>query len=434
MMVMGGAGLRPALLHASKTTGVSIMTRRPVLLLALLVAGLAVLVGGASPSLADSGRADRVLFRDDFSKANTGSWTFYNRLGRIESGRLWIDGGYVPNAVGRDGWAYTHVGESAWKDYAFDATYNVEGSPDRQIARLYVRVASDSTTTGPPGTAYIVEIWDPGNPSEGGVCAGYGAPLPNGSVKLLKFVNGVGEFLTEVCSSNTVHGENAAHVQVKGNAIDVSVNGKALLHYEDAAPIRSGGIGVGQIWETNGSYDNVVVTDLTKRDDHGDDQQGNKDDDHGDDQHGNKNDDRDSGHPSGIEKVKVTLVSPGRDAVIAQNVSTIGCTPNATTGYGFSIKFAWKTNHDKVIAGYELLAQHQGSPIPIVSVTLNGADATSFTYRSCNAFVMDSNLNSWEWSVRAVDDQGQKGAWTAGNFSFARCRLANGTQCYAPAP
>jgi hypothetical protein len=147
-----------------------------------------------------------------------------------------------------------------------------------------------------------------------------------------------------------------------------------------------------------------------------------------------KDDNHDSHHASGIEKVKITLVSPGRDAVIAQNVSTIGCTPNPTTGYGNKIEFAWKANHDKEIAGYELLAQHRGSPVPIVSVTLNGADSTSFAYRSCHGFVIDSNLNNWEWSVRAIDDQGQKGAWTTGNFRFAPCRLENGNACYAPAP
>jgi hypothetical protein len=48
-------------------------------------------------------------------------------------------------------------------------------------------------------------------------------------------------------------------VRVEGNVITVRVNGVRVIRVEDPAPLRYGGVGVGQIWETNGRFDNVQV-------------------------------------------------------------------------------------------------------------------------------------------------------------------------------
>jgi hypothetical protein len=128
---------------------------------------------------------------------------------------------------------------------------------------------------------------------------------------------------------------------------------------------------------------------------------------------------------------EVVLVSPAADTPVPQNVATIGCSPHFSRGYGFSITFQWKTDHRSDISGFFLRAFHEGATIPIVSTFMPGADATSYTSRSCNAFVADVNLAGWHWSVTATDSQGNPVIWAQGTFSFAPCRLADGAACYA---
>lgn len=126
-----------------------------------------------------------------------------------------------------------------------------------------------------------------------------------------------------------------------------------------------------------------------------------------------------------VAKAKVTLVSPEQEAVIAQNLPSTGCTPSPTRGNGLIIEFDWKATHKSAIAAYQLVAQFD-TAIPIVDATLTG---TSYTYVNCNAFVPDSNLDGWAWRVRAMDNQGNFGAWTEASFTFAPCRLADATPC-----
>lgn len=133
-----------------------------------------------------------------------------------------------------------------------------------------------------------------------------------------------------------------------------------------------------------------------------------------------------------IVEDELVLVSPASHATVPQNVSTIGCPPNPTYGYGDSITFAWRTNHRPDIAAFGLLVQHRGAALPLVNVVLSGAESTSYTYRSCNGFVADANLDGWEWTVKALDSDGNTVAWAQGTFAFAPCRLADGRACHAP--
>lgn len=134
-------------------------------------------------------------------------------------------------------------------------------------------------------------------------------------------------------------------------------------------------------------------------------------------------------HLSGtVPASDIRLVSPQQDAVIPQNVPSIGCPADPARGYGFVIEFAWTASEQKAIVGYQLESRSSYATIPIVSATVSG---TSYTYLSCNGFVDDVNLDGWYWRVRTVDDQGNVGAWTQATFSFAPCRLADRTACYA---
>jgi hypothetical protein len=229
-----------------------------------MAAGLVAVVAIGAVLASASGT---VLFSDYFTNQAGPNWTFYNRYGTIANGRLQIDGPYRPDAVDRDGWALSHVGDRTWTNYSFDVFYdteNVRGDPavaDRHMTTLYFRVAAQNPASRPT-TMYRLDIWDPGNPSEGWPCPPYGVPVPAGYIEFSKIVNGAGSHLTDVCVSNTTNGTNAARVIVYGNTTQVLVNGQAVLRYTDPTPIRYGGVGVGQIRETNGWYDNVVVQAL----------------------------------------------------------------------------------------------------------------------------------------------------------------------------
>ena len=126
-----------------------------------------------------------------------------------------------------------------------------------------------------------------------------------------------------------------------------------------------------------------------------------------------------------VEKVNVKLLSPEEGAFVPQNDASTGCPAHATRGYGFVIEFAWKANHEKDVAAYQL-----SSTFFSVDVIVR---ETSYTYLSCNAFVIDPQLEGWQWRVRALDGQGNFSEWAQGVFNFTPCRLADGTPCFAPA-
>lgn len=55
-------------------------------------------------------------------------------------------------------------------------------------------------------------------------------------------------------------GTNNIQIKVVGSKILVRSNGQTMLRYDDTTdPITYGGVGVGEIWGTNGWFDNMVV-------------------------------------------------------------------------------------------------------------------------------------------------------------------------------
>ena len=221
---------------------------------------------GTIVALPGAASAGTVLFKDYFSSSPDPAWTFYNRFGVISRGALRINGGYQPGAVGRGGWAATHVGAD-WENYKFTATYNSSNpsglpSPDVHMASFLVRVEN---ATPEHQTYYRVDIWDKGagDPTGPGYCAGRnGAPLPHGMVLLSKYVNGQALFNVFNCDSNSVIGANKASVTVNGPSISVTVNDKRIIALNDGDPLPSGGVGFLAIWEETASFDNAVVTSV----------------------------------------------------------------------------------------------------------------------------------------------------------------------------
>lgn len=130
------------------------------------------------------------------------------------------------------------------------------------------------------------------------------------------------------------------------------------------------------------------------------------------------------------ETLQVSLVSPVAGARVAQNDPSIGCPAHPARGYGFRLVLDWDdVQHSSGIERYEVFAQHQGSLYPIADTPTNHSQ---FVHLSCNGFVIDSNLDDWQWRVRAVAGDGTIGPWSEGEFAFEPCRLAAGGPCFAP--
>jgi thermitase len=127
------------------------------------------------------------------------------------------------------------------------------------------------------------------------------------------------------------------------------------------------------------------------------------------------------------------LLAPASGATMSQNIPSTGCVFDVSRGYGLRIDFDWSDATSPTgMGGYELYAIRSGNAIPILDVF---PTASAYSFISCNSFVADTNLDNWQWRVRARDSLGNFGDWTAfRTFSFAPCRLANGAACSASTP
>ena len=125
------------------------------------------------------------------------------------------------------------------------------------------------------------------------------------------------------------------------------------------------------------------------------------------------------------------LLTPQPDAAIPQNDDGIGCPAHEARGYGFEIRFDWgESRSSEGVVGYDLYVQHRTSVWPMIDQRVT---ESRHLYRSCNGFVIDENLDNWEWRVRAVDARGHMSEWSeARPFRFEPCRTAPGRRCWAP--
>lgn len=126
----------------------------------------------------------------------------------------------------------------------------------------------------------------------------------------------------------------------------------------------------------------------------------------------------------------VRLIAPAPNAVIVQNDPSTGCALDPTRGYGNAGRFEWSAPAADGVSAYRLVLARLGASYPVLDVRTT---ATSYTWTSCHSFVIDANLGEWRWQVTALGVGGQPVAvskWRA--LSFAPCRLAGGSACYAP--
>lgn len=221
------------------------------------VLGVALLAVLGSAQAAPGTDPGKPTFSDSFDVSPNPDWTFHNRDGEISGGALRIQGDYfVPDPVQRDGWATTHAGDTGWRNYTFTASYNTEnvgGFPETvHQANFFFRVIDPTPGSG---TYYRATVWDVDQESP----TSAGGWLPDGYVELGRFEDGQITMLAAIEYTGTVTGDNAIKIRVTGSRIQIWANGTRIVSVVDPEPLRYGGVGVGQIWETNGVFYDVTV-------------------------------------------------------------------------------------------------------------------------------------------------------------------------------
>jgi len=124
-------------------------------------------------------------------------------------------------------------------------------------------------------------------------------------------------------------------------------------------------------------------------------------------------------------------VSPNHNIAIPQNNVATGCplpAADPSAGFGYEIQFEWAPpSTSNRMVSYEIFATKNDAPIPVLDKVVAAGD---YTFTQCDAYVVDRNLQGWQWRVRGQDAQGQFTDWSPwAMFQFSQCRLSDGTPC-----
>lgn len=146
--------------------------------------------------------ADSIRTLDDPLMNRSGSWTVENNE-------------YVASSDG-----YVSIATDNWKDYSISA-----------------KLITDEPGTNVWDTAAIrFRVTDENNYY-------YAIIYKNGGLELGKMMNGEKTpNMAVVPADVSVKKWNELHISIKGNVIDIALNGKDLIHYTDSNPLASGGI------------------------------------------------------------------------------------------------------------------------------------------------------------------------------------------------
>ena len=134
----------------------------------------------------------------------------------------------------------------------------------------------------------------------------------------------------------------------------------------------------------------------------------------------------------------VLLLSPEPAGRFVQNDPTIGCPANANRGYGFRVAFDWADVEGA--SAYDIIFWQKNARVAAITLRVT---TSQHSETRCNAFVIDSNLDDWMWTVKAIaripieTDSGVRMRDTILSseervFGFKPCRLADGRPCNAP--
>jgi Ca2+-binding RTX toxin-like protein len=198
-----------------------------------------------------------ILFQDNFDSGTLSpEWETIWPSQFVEDGWLHnVDTDDWP----RDSEALVHDSDTSWRNYRLSLTADfVNGSPWEQFTVLFRTNNFNRSSAGTSGDAYQLAFygvtgWTPG-----------GEPKLK-SFDLTRIRNGQPTLLVQE-DWNSSETPTDIVVNVDGSHIQVSLNGASVIDLVDPDPLLFGGIGVHNIWESEGRYDNFIVKQVTVED------------------------------------------------------------------------------------------------------------------------------------------------------------------------
>ncbi len=175
------------------------------------------------------------LFQDNFSSGDSlNNWDVVTGSWYVQNGELFGVGA----GGGIDAWIYS--GDEAWEDYTFESESNlVDGTVD-----LVFR------STGHWFNEYRLGLWSENS------------SIYTNTIQFDKWVNGVDHnILNHIVSPEPITDLLKAKVDVYGDSIKIFLNDKKVFEYIDSTPLLGGRVGLGVVWNFQGSFDNVSVYD-----------------------------------------------------------------------------------------------------------------------------------------------------------------------------
>jgi hypothetical protein len=128
--------------------------------------------------------------------------------------------------------------------------------------------------------------------------------------------------------------------------------------------------------------------------------------------------------PAPFVLTRPAAVAPAGGATVRQNQPETGCPFRPGIGYGILTTLVWAPSQSsRGIAGYEVYAHNVTAANPVVDQFVEGA-STTFARASCATYVVDRNLEGWQWRVRARDVDGNLSDWSeVASFRYEPCRV-----------
>lgn len=192
-----------------------------------------------------------ILLSDDFDDTSLSStWHVEQGFADVSNGYVDIHGS-TPGS--RDGWIVAAEG-SSWSNYHFSTHFIADGGGNNwyhgDIA-FRVQDLHPSIT----GTFYRVLVDTPI----------WGGGAGHGMISLIRVVDGVGSVVESASPSpGIVAGRNnLVDVWAVDNHFQVAINGTQVIDFIDPAPILTGGIALGAIWESHVRYDYAFVGSIS---------------------------------------------------------------------------------------------------------------------------------------------------------------------------
>ncbi|MBS0195860.1 MAG: hypothetical protein JSR77_03800 [Planctomycetes bacterium] len=192
------------------------------------------------------------LFEDHFYSGLKPDWRVIKGSAWESGGRLFLQDQTEPAEVPRDSVVVTHDGDVSWTDYEMRVKVIPTVTPimDRWVRAALLLRTSGTTyadyNVGPEFEGYFVSFILPGDP---------GQP----QLTLYRKMQGSPGVLLAATTTGIPAGEFNVTARVIGPRVTVDINGVTALDVWDPEGPTHGGVGLFNIWESLGQYDDVIV-------------------------------------------------------------------------------------------------------------------------------------------------------------------------------